>query len=112
LPAQGSELHRRALAARRRSPAHPDSFETLAHHAEAAGDGEAVLELAPRAAERAAELRSHREAAAQYARALRWADVLPPAGRARLYEGRSYECYLTNQLEEALSARERALSIW
>jgi DNA-binding CsgD family transcriptional regulator/tetratricopeptide (TPR) repeat protein len=112
LPARAVKLHRRALAARRLLPAHPDSFATLAHHAEAAGDGDAVLELAPRAARRAAELLSHREAAAQYERALRWAAGLPPSERAALYESRSYECYLTNQLAEALSARQDALALW
>ena len=71
-----------------------------------------MLELAPLAARRAAELGSHREAAAQYERALRWADALPPSERACLHESRSYECYLTGRIEEALSAQERALSIW
>jgi tetratricopeptide (TPR) repeat protein len=112
LPAQGALLHRRALAARRRAPPHPDAYATLAHHAEAARDAEAVLEMAPRAARRAAGLRSHREAGAQYERALRWADVLPPAERALLYESRSYEGFLTSDIEEALAARQLALSIW
>jgi DNA-binding CsgD family transcriptional regulator/tetratricopeptide (TPR) repeat protein len=111
-PADTVDLHRRVLAARRRSFFHPDALATLAHHAEAAGDGESVLELAPLAARRAAELRSHREAAAQYERALRWAESLPPAERALLYEARSYECYLTSQMDEALAARQRALCIW
>src|SRR4029079_15416576 len=99
LPRHTAELHARALAARRRASFHPASFAILAHHAEAAGDGQAVLDLAPRAARRAAELRSHRAAAAQYERALRWADMLPTRERARLYELRSYECYLTSQIE-------------
>src|SRR6185295_5447948 len=111
-PAQGALLHRGALAARRRSSSHPDDLAALAHHAEAAGDGEAVLELAPRAARRAAALHSHREAAAQYGRAVRWAGSLPAAERALLYERRSYECYLTSQAEEALAARQAALDIW
>src|SRR6185503_8818103 len=111
-PGRRAELHASALAARRHLAADPDSLATLADHAEAAGDGGAVLEFAPRAARRAAELRSHREAAAQYGRALRWADALVPGERAALYEGRSYECYLTNQFAEALSARARALDIW
>jgi DNA-binding CsgD family transcriptional regulator/tetratricopeptide (TPR) repeat protein len=111
-PAREVELHTRALAARRRLAADPDSLATLADHAEAAGDGSAVLEFAPAAARRASALRSHREAAAQYSRALRWAGALAPAERASLYESRSYECYLTSQFEEALSARERAFDIW
>jgi DNA-binding CsgD family transcriptional regulator/tetratricopeptide (TPR) repeat protein len=82
----------------------------LAHHAEAAGDAQAVLRHAPVAAERAARLGAHREAAAQYARALRWADELPVADRAALLERRSYECYLTDQIDDAIEARELALA--
>jgi DNA-binding CsgD family transcriptional regulator/tetratricopeptide (TPR) repeat protein len=111
-PARGVDLHRRALAAWRRLPVDPDSFATLAHHAEAAADRAAVLELAPLAARRAAELRSHREAASQYQRALRWADGLPGPERARLHESRAYECYLTSQFADALAERQQALAIW
>jgi DNA-binding CsgD family transcriptional regulator/tetratricopeptide (TPR) repeat protein len=112
LPTRVVALHRKALETRRRSAAGPDELATLAHHAEGAGDREAVLELAPAAARRAAALRSHREAAAQYARALRFADGLPPAERALLHEQRSYECYLTSQIEEAVASRREALALW
>jgi DNA-binding CsgD family transcriptional regulator/tetratricopeptide (TPR) repeat protein len=105
-PHRRRELHRRALGAladgRR-------DLARLAHHAEAAGDGAAVLEHAPAAAERAARLGSHREAAAQLARALRWADGLPAAQRAELLDRRSYECYLTNHIDDAIEARREAL---
>ena len=85
----------------------------LAHHAEEANNTEAVLEYAPKAAERAAGLKAHREAVAQYARALRFAEGLEPAKRALLIEAYAYECYLTEQLEEAAIARqEEALKIW
>src|SRR5262249_58623865 len=104
--------HARALAARRREAAGGDDIATLAHHAEGAGDRDAILELAPAAARRAAALKSHREAAAQYARALRFADALPAEERARLEEGRSYECYLVAEMAEACAARRRALELW
>ena len=81
----------------------------LAHHAEAAGDAAAVLRHAPVAGEHAARLGAHREAAAQYARALRWAGELPAREQAVLLEHRSYECYLTDQMVEAIEAREQAL---
>src|SRR4029453_18858354 len=84
----------------------------LAHHADGAGDGPAVLKYAPVAARRAAALGAHREAAAQYARALRFADGLAPAARAELLEGHSYECYLTDQLDQATASRVRALGCW
>src|SRR5262245_1071404 len=83
------ELHRRALAALADPPAGPPDLARLAHHAEAAGDVDAVLRYAPAAGARAACLGSYREAAAQYARALRFGDGLPAAGRAELLEQRS-----------------------
>jgi DNA-binding SARP family transcriptional activator len=57
--------------------------DRLAHHAEEAGVADAVQVHAARAAERAAKLGAHREAAAQYARMLRFADGLPPPRRTR-----------------------------
>jgi DNA-binding CsgD family transcriptional regulator len=111
-PGRRAELHRRALATLLTRPgAAPDSAR-LAHHADGAGDGPAVLAHAPEAARRAAALGAHREAAAQYARALRFADGLAPAARAELLEGHSYECYLTDQLADAVASRERALGCW
>ncbi|HEX5621379.1 MAG TPA: AAA family ATPase [Solirubrobacteraceae bacterium] len=118
------ELARLAVEAeippRRRAALHRDVLERLeargadsarlAHHAEAAGEAEAVLRHAVAAAERAARLGAHRQAAEQYARALRWAAELPIAERAELLEHRSYECYLTDQMEEAITAREEALA--
>ena len=41
---------------------------------------------------------SHREAAAQFARALRYGAGLPADRRAELLERRSYECYLTHDI--------------
>jgi DNA-binding CsgD family transcriptional regulator len=103
-PHRSAPLHRRVLAAL--GDADP---ARLAHHAEAAGDSEAVLRHAPVAGERAALLGSHREAAAQFARALRYAQDLEPARRAVLLERRSYECYLTDRIAPAIEAREAAL---
>ena len=104
-PDRRCALHRRALAALdgRADPAR------LAYHAEGAGDGEAVLRFAPAAAERAAAGGAHREAAAQYARALRFARDLPPAARADLLERRSHECFVTDQSAEAIEDLRGAL---
>jgi predicted ATPase/DNA-binding CsgD family transcriptional regulator len=111
-PARTATLHRRALAARSARAHDDDDLALLAHHAEGARDGRAVLEFAPRAGRRAARLRSHREAAAQFARALRFAGSLDDAERAELLEARAYECYLTNQIVEAIEARAAALDLW
>jgi DNA-binding CsgD family transcriptional regulator len=100
-------LHRRALATLA-AGARPDPAR-LAHHAEAADDADAVQRYAPAAGERAAMLGSHREAAAQFARALRYDADLPRERRAELLERRSYECYLTHDVPGAVEARRRAL---
>jgi DNA-binding NarL/FixJ family response regulator/tetratricopeptide (TPR) repeat protein len=96
----------KALEERVGSDRHP---ARLAHHAELAGDVDAVLKYAPEAAANAARMGAHREAAEQYGRVLRFADRLDAPERARMFERRSYECYLTNQLREAVEARRAAL---
>ena len=100
-------LHARALEAL------GDSFDhaRLAHHAEAAGDVGAVLRFAPEAAKRAAAVGAHRESAAQYGRALRFAEALAPERRAELLERRSYECMLTDQIEDSLNALQTAIAL-
>ena len=84
----------------------------LAHHAEAAGDGAAVLEHSQAAGERAARLGAHREAAAHFAAALRHAGGLEPATRAALLERRAQECFLSGMIQEAVDAETLALEIY
>jgi DNA-binding CsgD family transcriptional regulator/tetratricopeptide (TPR) repeat protein len=109
-PHRKVDLHRRALAALADPPGGAPDLARLAHHAEAAGDVDAVLRFAPAAADRAASLGAHREAAAQYARALRFGDRLPVGTRAELLERRSYACYLTDQNDAAVEAVTDALA--
>jgi tetratricopeptide (TPR) repeat protein len=109
-PGRRLDLHRRALQALADPPGGDPDVERLAHHAEAAGDGASVLRYAPAAAHRAAELGAHREAAAQYGWALRFAQGLAPDERVELLKLRSHECYLTDQSDEALSALEQAIA--
>jgi DNA-binding CsgD family transcriptional regulator/tetratricopeptide (TPR) repeat protein len=111
-PNRRVELNKQVLSALPEAPSGASDPARLAHHAEAAGDTEAVLRYAPAAAERAASLGAHRESAAQYARALRFAEGVPLARLAELLERRSFECYLTDQSDEAVEALERALECW
>jgi ATP/maltotriose-dependent transcriptional regulator MalT len=108
-PDRAVALHRAAMTAlaARGAAADPAS---LAHHADAAGDAEAVLRWAPLAAERAAASGAHHEAALQLARALQFAGGLPPKRRAELFARRAVECYVTSQLDEAVEAQEQALA--
>lgn len=111
-PARRKALHAavlQRLEATLSGPLHP---ARLAHHAEEAGDRDAVLRHAPAAARRAAQFRSHREAAEQYRRTLRFAGDLPATERARLLEALAHESYFTAQIDQAMAARAAALSIW
>jgi len=69
-------LHRAALQALQAPPDGSVDLARLAHHAESAGDAAAVVRIAPAAAERAAALGAHREAAAQFERALRFREAM------------------------------------
>jgi DNA-binding CsgD family transcriptional regulator/tetratricopeptide (TPR) repeat protein len=104
--------HRRAFQALTAPPVGAADLTRLAYHAEAAGDSEAVLRFAPAAARYAASIGAHREAAAQYARALRFGAGLSADARAALLEGHSYECYLTDQSEASIDALEQAVTLW
>lgn len=111
-------VHRAILAAltgRAPSRTRPD-LALLAHHAEAAADADAAVRFGTAAATVAADLRAHREAVQQYRRVLRNAGRLQPPladrRRADLLGLLSYECYLTDRIEDALAARQEALAIW
>ncbi|MET0726050.1 MAG: AAA family ATPase [Leifsonia sp.] len=107
-PIRRRQLHRHALDELSRRT--PDDHRTLAHHATGCGDESAALRHATLAAERATRLGAHREAAVQYRVAIRSGGDGSP-DRAALFEALSYECYLTDQLPEAIAARRQALEV-
>jgi DNA-binding CsgD family transcriptional regulator len=110
-PQRRQRLHEKALALLVEPPGGVVDAARVTHHAVAAGDGDAVLRFAPVAAARAASLGAHREAAALYAQALRFAGDLPRGTLADLLEQRSFACYVTGQFDEALAAQERAVAL-
>jgi DNA-binding CsgD family transcriptional regulator/tetratricopeptide (TPR) repeat protein len=107
-PQRARALHRAAVRALRARE--PDAAR-IVHHAEAAGDAEAVLAFAPVAAERAESASAQRQAAAHYRSALRFGGTLAPAQRAELLERYSYTSYLCEEFEDAVEARAEALAL-
>jgi len=105
-------LHRKVLEALQQSPKTAHDIARLAEQAEGAMDANAVIEFAPAAARQASMANAHREAAAQYTRALRYADILPQAEQAQLLENQSYELWLNGQLEDAVKVQHAALRCW
>jgi DNA-binding CsgD family transcriptional regulator len=110
-PGRALMLHRRALEALADPPIGAPDLPRLAHHAEAAGDAGAVRRFAPAAAAQAASVGAHREAVAQYQRALRFADGVPPAERADLLERYALSSLLTDQYDTGLAALDDELEI-
>ena len=108
-PNRKLSLHRKALAALEAPPVGSPDLARVAHHAEGAGDRRAVIEFASAAGARAASLGASREAAAQYARALRFAEGLGLHERVELLERSAYACYLIGDFEAAIEAQEPAI---
>lgn len=111
-PVRRLALHRRALRALEAPPSGEPGDVRLAHHAEAAADTDAILRYAPAAAERAVVLGAHREAVAQYVRALKVASGLPPAQRAQLLASHAQECYLADDFPSTVASGWEAVTLF
>ncbi|KLO34143.1 hypothetical protein ABW17_26820 [Mycobacterium nebraskense] len=118
--ARATELHRSILEFLAKQPGADPA--RLSYHADAAGDGDAVLRYASLAGQLAARVAAHREAAEQYGRALRHAAGAPAAQLAELWEGRLDACErshwiaarspASDELAGALEASAHAVELW
>jgi DNA-binding CsgD family transcriptional regulator len=111
-PHRRSTLHEAALRALIAAPVGTVDPALLAHHAAGAGQDQAIVRYASLAAERAAALGAHQEAAAQFERALGHANSVSLEARAGLLERRAVECYLADQPEQALGAWREVLTCY
>jgi len=109
-PGRRAALNRAALAAlaARESP----DLARLVHHAEAAGDADAMLRFGPAVAERAVAAGSRREAAAFYSRTLKFSAGLATRERAELLERFAAEAYFTAMGDQATEALREAEQIY
>ena len=108
-PGRRVELNRKALAALAHPPAGTPDVTRLAHHSEAAADATATLDYASAAGRLAASRGAHREAAAQYVRALRVADSQDSFLVADLHERHAYERFLSDQFDDAVRSQRAAV---
>jgi DNA-binding CsgD family transcriptional regulator/tetratricopeptide (TPR) repeat protein len=105
-PLRRIALHRIALGVLRAGDA---DAARLAHHADEARDADALEEFAPRAAFDAVARGAHREAVAQFRRALRPQRRIVGAARADLLEHGAHELYLIDRFDEAIAWLEDAI---
>jgi len=112
LPAdRRAALHAQVLDVLRDEGVVLTSLAREVHHAIGAGRHDDVAALAPRAAEEAADLGSHREAAVLYRRALAARSSIDTEVRAILLEATAGELQKTGALPEAIDLRLQALAL-
>ncbi len=104
-PVRAVELHRTAMTALISGGADP---AVIAHHAERAGDTDAVRRFAREAADAAVRMGAHREAAAQYGRAIRVGNP-DPLLEAELLELGGHQAMLSDRFDTALAWLQRAV---
>jgi DNA-binding CsgD family transcriptional regulator len=104
-------LHARALAVLAEPPVDPDALAALVFHAEQAGDADAVIRFGPAAAERAAVLGAHREAAELYGLMLRHADNISDRNKVVWLERHAFEGYLCGQANAATRSWREAITM-
>ncbi len=91
---------------------HPEQhLGRIVHHAAAAARAELVSRYGVVAAQEAAAVGAHREAASHWARTLEYGALLSDDTRTEFSEAYAYELYLTGQIAEARRMRERALEL-
>ncbi len=110
-PPRRRDLHAAVLSSLRAAPDAELDVTRLAHHAEAAGDHQAVLTYAPAAARSAAALGANREAIAQYARALRFCEGLPDGQRLALLEAYADVADLADWGAAGIAPREEMIAL-
>lgn len=111
-PPRRLALHRMTLDALRHAPLTRGDVTRLAHHAEGAGDRDAVLEYAPAAARQASAAGAHHAAAELYKLALRFADDLPVRERAQLWDAYARERGPLDPKSEAIAAWRTTAELW
>ena len=85
----------------------------LTHHAVGGHNAAKVLEYAPVAAQMAANLGAHKEAALNYQKALSYVEYADTELAASLYENWAYEVSLTSQMDTAvIEARRCAITLY
>ena len=108
-PARAAAMHGRALATLCRLPAAEVEPARLADHAERAGRTTELFVHARAAAQKAARLGAHREAAQQFRRAIDASAAATADERTELLEGLAQQCYLGDQLEASMVAWQDAV---
>ena len=105
------QLHQKVLNCLLEYEDRPAYLAHIVHHSSQARDINSIIKYAPLAAIQASKLGAHNQAAKHYLTALQFSDQLSVETHLSLHEGRSYECFITGQVEEAIKAAEAIIYI-
>lgn len=111
-PMRRTELNKKVLRMLQASFDRAGDLERIIHHAKAANEYDTVFHYAPLAAKQAALLGSHTQSAQLYLSAIQYYQGTDEAILLPLYESYAYECYLTNQVKEAILYTSKSLKHW
>jgi DNA-binding CsgD family transcriptional regulator len=111
-PDRAIQLHRLTLHALSDSPRGDIHPARLAHHAEHANEPESLLRFSRASGRRASGLGAHREAAAQFARAVTAAEALEPVDRGELLQEFADESLHVAQVDRSIEAQEKAVQLF
>jgi ATP/maltotriose-dependent transcriptional regulator MalT len=105
-------LNKNILEMFRKSFEKNNEIERIIHHAKNANAYGIVLQYAPLAAKQASAVGAHIEASKLYLTAIENYQGSDKNLPVEFYEGYAYECYLTNQIKEAIIYTAKALNSW
>ncbi|ORW86774.1 LuxR family transcriptional regulator [Mycobacterium sp. IEC1808] len=108
---QRRALHTRALAALAEPPVDPNTLAALAFHADEADDSAAAVQYGVAAAQRAAGLGAHRQAAELYALVLRRADASPAEEKVVWLEQHAQAAYLGGFVQPSVRSYRAAIAL-
>jgi len=87
-------------------------IERILHYAKNANEKKLVVKYAPEAAEKAAAIGAHKEASKLFLTAIEHFEGNDTNQLAKFYEAYAYECYLSNQIKEAIAFTIKVLKLW
>ena len=87
-------------------------IEQIIHHAKNANEYDLVVHYAPIAAKQAASVGAHTEASRLYLTAIEYYQGNDQNILIQFYESYAYECYLINQIKEAIIYTGKSLNLW
>ena len=108
---QRKTLHSRALCALAQPPIDPNTLAPLAFHADQAGDDDAAVRYGTGAAQRAAGLGAHRQAADLYALVLRHAATAPAEQKVVWIEQHAQASYLGGRVQACVRSYRDAIAL-